>query len=70
MIHFIGRAVELVSIENKPAPERFKIRVIANIKYILDFIFYSKGYESPVNHDSYWLEKGFSKTRAVVFDLF
>jgi hypothetical protein len=35
---FMGRAPEIVNIPSKPTPEGFKIWVLANEGYILDFI--------------------------------
>ena len=68
---FTGRAFETVNIPTKPTPEGFKIWVIANEGYILDWLWHAKGdKKGPINLDEYWTkEKGFSKTQAVVLDL-
>ena len=40
---FMGRAKEIVNIPSKPTPEGFKIWVLANQGYILDWIYHTKG---------------------------
>ena len=70
---FMGRAKEVVNIPKKPVPEGFKIWVLANAGYVLDWMWHSKGSkkdEGPVDLDDYWTKNlGFSKTQAVVLDL-
>ena len=70
---FMGRAKEVVNIPKKPVPEGFKIWVLANAGYVLDWMWHSKGSkkdEGPVDLDDYWTKDlGFSKTQAVVLDL-
>ena len=68
---FTGRAFKTVNIPTKPTPEGFKIWVIANQGYILDWLWHAKGdKKGPVDVDKYWIkEKGFSKTQVVVLDL-
>ena len=66
----MGRAPEVVNIPSKPTPEGFKIWVLANKGYILDFIQHAKGNrKGPVNLDKSFIEEGFSKTQAVVLNL-
>lgn len=68
----IGRSKETVNIPSKPEPEGFKIWVLANQGYVLDWIYHAKGDEGPIDLDNYWWGKehlGFSKTQAVVLDL-
>ena len=67
---FTGRAPEIVNIPTKPTPEGFKIWLLANQGYVLDWIFDAKGdNKGPVDLDNYWVEEeGFSKTQAVVLD--
>lgn len=40
---FTGRAKEIVNIPSKPTPEGFKIWILANEGYVLDWLFYAKG---------------------------
>jgi hypothetical protein len=71
MVRFVGRAYETVTIPNKPTPEGFKIWVLANMGYVLDFMYHAKGPDGgPVDLDDYFTkELYFSKTHAVVLDL-
>jgi len=68
---FMGRAPEIVNIPSKPTPEGFKIWVLANEGYVLDFIWHAKGdKKGPVDLDESFVDQeGFSKTQAVVLDL-
>ena len=67
---FIGRAPEIVNILSKLILEGFKIQVLANKSYILDFIQHAKGNkEGLVNLDLLFTKEGFLKTQAVVLDL-
>jgi len=67
----MGRAPEIVNIPSKPTPEGFKIWVLANEGYILDWLWHAKGdKKGPVDLDpSFTEDEGFSKTQAVVLDL-
>ena len=67
----MGRAHEIVNIPSKPTPEGFKIWVLANQGYVLDWMFYAQGDKNgPVNLDDWrTMWPGFSKTQAVVLDL-
>jgi Transposase IS4 len=66
---FTGRAPKIVNIPTKPTPKGFKIWVLANQGYILDWIFHAKGdNKGPVDLDTFWVEEGLSKTQAVVMD--
>ena len=67
----MGRASETVNIPSKPTPEGFKIWVLANKGYILDFIWYTKGdKKGPVDLDESFINnEGFLKTQAVVLNL-
>ena len=68
--HFMGCAPEIVNIPFKPTPEGFKIWVLVNKGYILDFMWHVKGNkEGPVDLDLLFTEKGFLKTQAVVLNL-
>ncbi|OCK75867.1 hypothetical protein K432DRAFT_307600, partial [Lepidopterella palustris CBS 459.81] len=40
---FTGRASEIVNIPSKPTPEGFKIWILGNQGYVLDWLFHSKG---------------------------
>lgn len=66
---FTGRAKEIVNIPSKPTPEGFKIWILANEGYVLDWLFHAKG-QGPYELDTYWTKKeGFTPTEAVVLDL-
>ena len=66
----MGRAPEIVNIPSKLILEGFKIWVLANEGYILDFMWHAKGNkEGPVDLDLLFTEEGFLKIQAVVFDL-
>lgn len=68
---FTGQAYKTVNILTKPTPEGFKIWIMANQGYLLDWLWYVKGdKKGPINLDEYQIkEKGFLKTQAVVLDL-
>ena len=70
---FMGRAKEIVNIPSKPTPEGFKIWVLANQGYVLDWMYHAKGRnsgEGPQDLDDYWTEDlGFTQTQVVVLDL-
>src|SRR5882762_2603850 len=66
----MGRAPEIVNIPSKPTPEGFKIWVLANQGYVLDWLWHAKGdKKGPVDLNISFLNKGFTKTEAVVLDL-
>ena len=67
----MGRAHEVVNIPSKLTPEGFKIWVLANQGYVLDWMYHVKGDRAgPIDLDDFWTEdRGFSKTQAVVLDL-
>ena len=68
---FMGRAVEIVNIPSKPIPEGFKIWILANTGYVLNWLFHAKGDRlRPIDLDDFWTDNlGFLKTQAVVLDL-
>ena len=70
---FMGRAKEIVNIPSKPTPEGFKIWVLANEGYVLDWLYHAKGrskHDGPQDLDDFWTDDlGFSRTQAVVLDL-
>ena len=68
---FTGRSSEIVNIPSKPTPEGFKVWVLANQGYVLEWMWHTKGENpGPWELDDFWTEDlGFSKTQAVVFDL-
>ena len=68
---FMGRAKEIVNIPSKPIPEGFKIWVLANSGYVLDWLYHAKGDRlGPVDLDDFWTKDlGFSNIQAVVLDL-
>ena len=69
----MGRAKEIVNIPSKPTPEGFKIWVLANEGYILDWLYHAKGSnknDGPQDLCDYWTKHlGFNQTQAVVLDL-
>jgi hypothetical protein len=66
----MGRVAETVNIPSKPTPEGFKIWVLANWGYVLDWLWHAKGDKKGlVNLDEAFLDEGFIKTQAVVLDL-
>ena len=67
----MGRSKEIVNIPSKPTPEGFKIWVLANAGYVLDWLYHAKGDQlGPVDLDDFWTDDlKFSKTQAVVLDL-
>ena len=67
----MGRSKEIVNIPSKPTPKGFKIWVLANAGYILDWLYHAKGDQlRPVDLDDFWTDElKFSKTQAVVLDL-
>ena len=59
-----------MNIPTKPIPEGFKIWVLANQGYVLDWMFYAKGTgKGPYDLDTSFIEDGFTKIEAVVLDL-
>ena len=68
---FTGRSHEIVNISSKPTPEGFKIWVLADAGYVLDWIYHAKGDKhGPVGLDKQWTKQhGFSKTQGVVLQL-
>ena len=66
---FIGHAPETVNIPTKLTPEGFKIWVLANEGYILDWLWHVRGDKAgPVDLDETFTKKGFSKTQVVVLN--
>ena len=67
----MGRACEIVNIPLKPILEGFKVWILANEGYILDFMWHAKGNRKGlVDLDMLFInDKGFSKTQAVVLNL-
>ena len=67
----MGRVYKIINIPLKPTPEGFKIQVLANKGYILNFIQHTKGNrKDPVDLDIFFVNnKGFLKTQAVVLNM-
>ena len=67
----MGCTPEIVNIPSKPTPEGFKIWVLANQGYMLDWIWHMKGdNKGPVDFDTVFTkEEGFTKMQAVILDL-
>ena len=53
---FMGRSAEIVNIPSKPTPGGFKIWVLANQGYILDWLHHAKG-EGPWDLDSFFYQR-------------
>ena len=67
---FMGRSKETVNIPSKPEPEGFKIWVLANSGYVLDWMYHAKDEKNgPVDLDTHWTKTGYSKIQEVVLDL-
>ena len=68
---FQGRSAATVNITSKPVSEGYKIWVLANAGYVIDWLSHAKGDKlGPVDLDEFWTkEEGFSKTQAAVLDL-
>ena len=70
---FTGRAKEIVNIPSKSTPEGFKIWVLANQGYVLDWMYHAKGRNKgvgPQELDEFWTDDlEFNRTQAVVLDL-
>ena len=66
---FTSCTPKIINILTKSTPKGFKIWVLANQGYILNWIFYVKGdNKGLVNLDKFQVEEGFSKIQAVVMD--
>ena len=67
----MGRVKEIVNIPIKPEPEGFKIWVLTNCRYVLDWLYHCKGDKyGPVDLNEFFTKQlGFFKTQAVVLDL-
>ena len=66
----MGYAPKIINILFKSIPKGFKVQVLVNKGYILDFIWHTKGdKKGPVNLDKFFINKGFLKIKAVVLDL-
>ena len=67
---FIGRTFKIVNIPSKPMPEGFKIWVLVNKGYILNWFWHVKGDKAGlIDLDKTFTEEGFLKTQAVVLNL-
>ena len=68
---FQGRSEATVNIPSKPVPKGFKIWVLANAGYVLDWLYHEKGEnKGPVDLNiEYTKIWGFTKTEAVVIHL-
>ena len=69
MSRFMGRTAEIVNIPSKPIPEGYKIWVLANGGYVLDWLYHTRG-DGPVDLDEYWTWWcNLPKTQALVCEL-
>jgi len=60
---FIGCAFKIINIPSKLIPKGFKIWVLANEGYILNWLWHARGNKvGPVNLDKVFTEEGFLKT--------
>ena len=71
ILRFQGRSAVTANIPSKPVPEGYKLWVLANAGYVLDWLFHAKGDKlGSVDLDEFWTkDEGFSKIQAVVLDL-
>ena len=69
----MGRAKEIVNISSKSTPKGFKIWVLINQGYVLDWVYHVKGQnkgEGPQDICDFWIKwLGFNQTQAVILDL-
>ncbi|KAF1980688.1 hypothetical protein K402DRAFT_305304, partial [Aulographum hederae CBS 113979] len=71
---FSGRAKETLLMSTKPVPEGFKLWVLADHGYAIDWLFHAKG-TGPIDLDDFWYNPihlqgpQLSKTQSVVLDL-
>ena len=66
----MGRAPKIINIPSKLTPEGFKIQVLANEGYILNWLWHMRGDKvGLVNLDKTFTKEGFLKTQAVVLNL-
>ena len=67
----MGRASKIINIPLKPTLEGFKVWVLANKGYILNWLQHAKGdNKGPVDLDTIFIkEEGFLKIQAVVLNL-
>ena len=66
---FTSHTLEIINIPTKPTSKGFKIWVLANQGYILNWIFHAKSNNKGlVNLDMFWVEEGLLKTQAVIID--
>jgi len=66
----MGCAPEIINIPSKPTPKGFKIWVLANEGYILDWLWYVRSDKAGlVDLDEIFTKEGFLKTQVVVFNL-
>jgi hypothetical protein len=67
---FTGRSNATVNIPSKPTPTGYKIWVLAEHGYVIDWLYHRKGNNyGPINLDTRWLKQGFTKTEAVPLTL-
>jgi hypothetical protein len=72
MTLFMGRAHETTTIECKAASTGYKVWMLGDHGYIIDWRFHSKGTsatDGPYKIQSCWKKDGFSATHAVVLDI-
>ena len=66
----MGCTSKIINILLKPILEGFKIQILINKGYILDFIQYIKGdKKGPVNLNQSFTKEGFLKTQVIVLNL-
>ena len=68
---FQGRFAVTINIPSKPVPKGYKIWILANAGYVLNWLFHAKNDKlSPIDLNDWWIkDEDFSKTQAVVLDL-
>ena len=67
---FTGRSNATITIPTKPIPTGYKIWIIAEHGYVLNWLYHCKGEKyGPINLDPAWARKGYTKTKAVPLTL-
>jgi hypothetical protein len=67
---FTGRSNATVTIPCKPTPTGYKVWVLAEQGYILNWLWHRKGETyGPIDLDAKWLQQGFTKTESVPLTL-
>lgn len=67
---FVGRSHATVYIPGKPTPCGYKVWVLADRGYVLNWLWHHKGEKvGPIDLETKWLERGFTPTETVPLTL-